>query len=383
MANPKPLPGAGNDTNKGRKGRSRPTGGTSGDGDAVDERTSSDKQQDRLTALLEQFGGGGFRLLAERLDNAGEPEYLGPVPFDSELYETVRQRWGGGRYGGRIVDERSKYKARISPFRIGGAPRNGNDVANASNPPASNATGLETILNAINANLAALAAKQQAPAVDPVDHVVKIARALKETSQAPVVAASVDPFEQMRNMLGLLNELRDNAAPSAPESNFGLVLKEGIGPLVQVFNRKLDIEQERETRRRGNGTTATARVVQPDQSATAHEEPVIPSDELEALLLTIPTPARRFLLGCAENDEDAEDYVPLLLNKLSDEAYEAMRRNLPRDDFLDVLVKVVPAYAQHREWFAGLVDALRETVAAATANGDGGQAAPLAQGAEA
>lgn len=378
MPKPQPLPGVTDDgtrTRQGRKGRNRNAGAGAGD----DGGGGSDSRDSRLNQLLEQFGGGAYRLLAERTSGDGSPEYLGPVPFNVDLYESVRERWGGGLFSGRIVDERSHYKARIQPFRIGGPPKHpGAEPTTSSGaalPP-----GLESALAGINRTLELLANAQRQPAVDPVEQVTKIARALRDVGGASS-AAAVDPLETMRNMWGFMNELRETSGGTHQESDFGTVVREGVGPLVRVLERKLDIDEQRERRRGLLPGKAVATQQPAAQRQQVEETQTMPTDELRALLLTIPVPARRFLLGCAENGDDADDYVPLLLNRLSDDAYAAMSRLLPREDFLNVLIETVPAYAPYREWFSSLVDALRETVAAAAAEA-GGQDQQPAQGVE-
>jgi hypothetical protein len=400
MSKPKPLPGGTNEAQnggtsarvRGGGGRRRhaPDNGASGD----------DPREQRLNSLLEQFGGGGFRLLAERTTSDGTTEYLGPVPFNSDLYESVRLRWGGGLYGGRIVNERGQYQSRFPQFRIAGLPRQpGHDDASAHGAASTTpAPGLETTLASITATLAKISERLErapaAPATDPLDQVAKVARVLRDMSASQGAASPVNSMGMVRELYGFLREIREEVGPVAEDNGFGVVMREGVGPLVQVLTRKLELEESRERRRLSPGgvraatPSAQATAAPPAPPAVEDTETVdaIPSDELEALLMTVPTAARRFLLSCAENEEDPEDYVSMLLNKLSDEGFDAMVRNLPRSDFLDVLVKVVPAYGQHRAWFSRLISALREAVAAAAeadeADGAASSTAP-AQGASA
>lgn len=368
MANrPNPLPGAPNNADKVRNrggARADATGGNDG-------AAATDRQADKLASLLDQYGAGGFRLLCERTDASGVARYLGSVPFDSELYETVRQRWGGsgtGLYGGRIVDERGKYQTRLPAFGIEGKPIvPGDDSAPAGNQSNGNAAAtpaVESVLLAVVRTLERIEQRANAaPAADPVEQVTRIAKALREANPTPatVPASVVDPIATMRQMYGFMQELRESAAPAAPDNNFGVVLRESVQSLAQVLDKKLDIDAAREIRRGGKPVSATATVTAsgtPAPTDTVHTAPV-PTDKLAQLLLTLPMPARRFLLTCAENGEDADDYVPMLLNRLTDEAYEEMRIQIQRADFLDVLCTTIPAYEAHREWFGGLVLALR------------------------
>lgn len=397
MSKPRPLPGGTNEAqNGGTSARVRGGGGRRRH--ATDNGTSGDDpREQRLNSLLEQFGGGGFRLLAERTTSDGTTEYLGPVPFNSDLYESVRLRWGGGLYGGRIVNERGQYQSRFPQFRIAGLPRQpGHDDASAHGAASTTpAPGLETALAGITATLAKISERLErapvAPASDPLDQVVKVARIVRDIGGAQSASSPVDSMGAVRELYAFLRDIREETAPAPADNGFGVVMKEGVGPLVQVLTRKLELEESRERRRLSPGgvraatPSAQATAAPPAPPVVEETETVdIPADELEALLMTVPTAARRFLLSCAANDEDPEDYVSMLLNKLSDEGYEAMVRNLPRSDFLDVLVKVVPAYGQHREWFTKLISALREAVAAAAeadeADGAASSTAP-AQGA--
>lgn len=347
------------------------------------ERIDSDSPSDRLSALLDQYSheSAGLRLYAERISVDGVPVYLGAVPFNEDLYDAVRDRWGGGRYGGRIIGQGNKYKGRIPTFEIAGRPRDDDDdeprPRRTSDVPPQSPVRIDAVLGEALATMARgidqtqllireLLQRSNPASTDPTEQFVKLAKIVRDLAPPPAASAAPVPTESvvgmMRDLMQLQRELSD--APSqAPSGTLGTIIREGVAPLVGVLNRKMDLDQRKagaEGVRRLNPQAS----VQPVAAASASIDPAsLPADELEALLTLIPMHARSFLLSCAQRETPPENYAGMVLDNLSDEAYDAMPRLLARSDFVDVLVRVVPAYGAYRAWFTGLVDAMRASVA--------------------
>ena len=185
-------------------------------------------------------------------------------------------------------------------------------------------------------------------------------------------------------MLEFLREVREENGGGGGGESWGQVAENTVKPLLSILERKMTLDEQRSARRAGVPAPAQA-------SASAAQLPPAPAagpvvtDVLEALLLTVPVPARKFLAECAERDSDPEAYVAMVLDNLSDEAYAVLGEQVQRDDFLAVLFRVVPRFGQHPQWFAQFRDALQAELAAADTEGDEteGQAAPAPQGTEA
>ncbi len=185
--------------------------------------------------------------------------------------------------------------------------------------------------------------------------------------------------EQRGRELGTLIERTEHQPePGATTSgSIGAIVDGAVKPLLKTINRHLDVEEQRIKLRlipKAGGSAAAARPtavageaqLTPDSDATGASSSssaapaVDTSDELVQLLGQIPKPARLFLLAAADAGESVDVYVPLVVTKLSDEAYEDMGRLIGREDFLDVLLQVAPQFQRQRQWFADLVKGLRE-----------------------
>lgn len=321
---------------------------------------------DILAGLLAEYGGAaGYRVRVERMDDKDTPAYLGTVDLTTELEEEVRSRWGGGRYRGRVVDDQSRYKARIR-FTIAGAPRNDGDDARAVALPtaAAPASRLETVLEQFMATMAATVqgiaeAVRPRAQVNPVDDVVAVARALKELTPAAAPAQSqsaVEVFDLVHKVLALRDDIAGQV-DREPPSDFGAIVEGGVKPLLQVMNRSLDLQEKRMQQRRipAPGVVPVATVPAASPVATT-------DDGALAVIQRVPRSAWGFLLGCAQRDADPALYADMALDLINDDDVAAIRPLLDGDAFLSTLCAAVPALTPHREWFARFCGELAQAI---------------------
>lgn len=360
-----------------------PVGPAAGSDGPADDSPSA-----RLSLLLDQFSNesAGLRVYVERVGDDGIPKYLGAVPFNEDLYDAVRDRWGGGRFGGRIIGQGNKYKGRMQTFEIAGRPRDDGDERRDVTPVVQRSAEPTRIESIIGDALAAIARSVEQTntivrelathraATDPTDQFVKLAKIVRDLAPpAATPAPTENVVGMMRDLMELRRELADDGGGTPPTSTLGTVIREGVAPLVGVLNRKLAIDERRAG---GMNRVATQQSqAQAASGATSLDAGSLPADELEALLVLIPPHARGFLLSCAQRGAPPENYAGMVLDNVSDEAYSVMPRLLQRPDFVDVLVRVVPAYGAHREWFTDLVATMRASFDESEAEGESGEAA--------
>lgn len=343
---------------------------------------------ERLTQLLAQFNGDeGYRAYVERIERDGTPVYLGALPFTESLYDDVKAKWGGGKFAARIMDSRHKYAARVPPFVIGGRPRDDEPEpvnvprieAPAASAPHVETTAVLTVLEGITKTLE----RMQTAFLEresPTDQLVKLATVIKTVTPAitgaPAASSPSEMIGLMREMMQFQREVSEDR-PTAPASGMGALVEGGVKPLVQVLNRKLQLDEQRLKDRAAARSlpalpvnrvatvladAAPARdTVDAGASENAYDN-LDMTDPLVVLLAQIPLSARTFLLACAVDDDEPDDYVGMVLNRLSDDAYGELHELLKRPDFVDVLVAVVPKYADYREWFTRLVDGMRASL---------------------
>lgn len=335
---------------------------------------------ERLAQLLAQFNGGSeFRVYVERIESNGERTYMGTLVLAETLFDDVRARWGGGRFTGRVVGPNTKYAGTVPPFRIDGpakleeAPTAAAGVP-ANAPPSRTEQLIVDTLATMGKAIEQLA-QRQAAQMDPTEQLVKLAGVLNTVSprNAGGGADPSDTVALIRELMGLQRELAEDRPPAPASSAFGVALESAVKPLVGVLNRKMALEEAKVAARRPlppgpaqNGAPAPAPIASGSgngNSATHSNNTVdVSTDPLVNLIRSIPMPARYFLLSCAADDNDPADYATVVLDRLTEDAYEEIQKQLPRTDFVAVLVREIPMFGQYPEWFGRLTDELRASL---------------------
>lgn len=334
--------------------------------------------------------------------NVGEVRALGVLEFARQRYTVpgsavlkfqVRTRHRAGKYGKQktftIVGER-KPRESSSSSAAGGATTTIAGVSSDGWMKVGLALGVP-IATAFGTMLAKKLL--DGPQVDPI--MLELIRQGRRADRGE----GVDPVELQRLIgdaekrgedrgreLGELRERADNATREPAEgaanvNGWGSVVYNTVRPLLKTINRHLALEERRVELRleRGGRRLPAATNTQPAQGtgsagatraesssasgqppAPAHDPTLDTNDELVQLLGQIPRGARMFLMAAAEDDEDPDAYVGLIVQKLDDDAYAAMGRLIEREDFLETLLKVSPKFRERRDWFAQLVEGLRE-----------------------
>lgn len=273
--------------------------------DDIDSRGGSARGGDDLDALLDQFGGSeAYRVQLERIDPVDGAAYLGTLPLNSELVQLVEQRYGGGRYGGKVVDNKSKYVRRMPQFRIAGEPRDPRAAIIVA--PAAAANDTSSIIQAIAAGFqsfresladairqAAQAPQPVAPAVDPLAMVAQVAQLL-QTIQ-PKQQPAADLVGTMRDLLELQNELRGERT-------------EGGGGIADVMREYVPIVRDA----LANNHEPAAPVKQPEPKQV-HAPQTAVAEWLRPFMQY-----RQMLLTFADQKKDPALYAGLIADNISD-----------------------------------------------------------------
>lgn len=393
MPNHKPIPAS--TSARGRSGSSQTTNDLTPDDTAapasapVLELHSEPTDAERLARLLIDFGSvDGYTARVERTRSGSTPAelcgYLGSMTFSDDFLDDVRHEHGGGRFRARIYDARGDYKTSF-PFAIAGTPRRPGEstAAPVGVGPASAAgeSRIERMIGELAAAVAGLAQLQQTPAAgrneDELERFLKVARALKELNPpaAPATSglADLEAFFRLQDML-------DERRPAGDGNGLGAIVEHGVKPLAALASRSLDLQERAMTMKQGQARAiaAPARPAAPiggPAPAPPISEHVDDVDPIYTLAAGVPPIARGYLANAARNDRDPETYAIMVLDTIQEHnpaTYAQLPELVQRADFLDRLLDVVPAFAEHRAWFAQLVDFMRIQLQGAAAEDTSG-----------
>lgn len=320
--------------------------------------------------LLDRLTGDSDRIQLLRYDrSAGAYNHAGSYEpggvLAVGLSEFCRLRGGGGKYRARIKHSDGTYGPSTT-LAVEGVPRTwgepGDSASSSSSSSAPTAPGLvgtlEKFLNpfaaALGAALAGVIAKKllEGKQTDPLllELLKRGGGGIDPLELQNAIAAAEARGETRGRELGRLTAETEAPARGEPAHGGGAfgAIERGLPQVVDLVNRHLDIEE---------------RKTLPRSPAPAPAAAAASTDPLEALLLSVPLIARKFLLSAAEGDEPPEVYAEMVLGKLDDVTAARMPALLARSDFTDVLLRVWPAFAEYREWSESFVVALREAVA--------------------
>jgi hypothetical protein len=158
----------------------------------------------------------------------------------------------------------------------------------------------------------------------------------------------LDPFAAMKQLLEVQALLQDREPRDG--TDFGALVRDGVGPLVGVLNKKLDLDRDAMNRRR-----LPAPVNAPEAT-----------DAVSQLAAQVPAFARRYLAECARVDKDPELYADLVLDQLPGNVVDALPILLVDTDVAERLCVLVPEWAPYPGWIGQLVEALRSRVTDST-----------------
>lgn len=320
---------------------------------------------EQLESLLEQFGGGTDELtinVERKKGSRGMIGHLGTIEFDSELFDRVKELYGGGDYRGR-VNVNGKYRRSIN-FTIAGAPRDP-DADTGATQESAPLSKLETILTSVLEGQRALLEtmknppREQGSRLGEFKEIAEVMKAMMPAAPAAVApVAPVSPLAALNEMLELQARLDERAPRGGGNGvDWSPVIEHGVKPLIGVIDKKLELDREAMNRRR------PIAVVQPADAPVAP----LPSPEtmtLESLAAHVPRPARAYLLDCAQRDKSPELYAELVLDQLPGDVVDRLPALLAPDDAAARLVAAVPEWAAYGAWFGELVDSIRASLAA-------------------
>lgn len=328
--------------------------------------------------------------------------------------EWAAQRYGGGKIRARLRNRRTSQYGLTRSFTLEGSPRAfsrdasspepGAIAASSSSSSSSPSSIAERLALAIAVPLATAAgtmfAKKllEGPKTDPL--LVELISAL--TADGKRGRGDVDPLALQQLILAAedrgqrrgetIGELRAevNAPPPvAIEAGDGWssVVTTALPAIQELADRYLSLEEKRLERNRpplalvnpaspaspaspaGSSESSSSSSAASTPAASSSEpraipEGIDPTDPLTQLLGSIPVMARRFMAAAAAGGEDPIAYVPLILSKLDERAYETLADAIDRPDLLDVAFRVVPKWGEYRDWFARLFDGIRDSMRA-------------------
>lgn len=340
--------------------------------DEASELLAQVAQRDDALEISEQNAATGRFDYLERVVDLDAARQLG-------LPEWLKQRFGGGRYLVAVRRANGKF-GKSRQVTVAGEPKVREPIgaAAAAGAPAATSAWEKVAMVAVGAFATALAPaivkkmlEGPPPPPDRVDELLKLAAVLKNPN-----GAGADPVLQMTAMLTMMQKMRefqDELTPAASSdrgggSGFLSLLTDNVPRVLSMLERGLDREGRVTRRLPATGATA-APATNPTGTGGADSAAVsgttgteAPADPLAAMLVRIPTPARAMLHQWAKQDLDPEAYAGVVLDQFDDATYDALVEQLPREDFVDVLLATVPAYQPQRDWFTRLVVAMRAIV---------------------
>lgn len=339
--------------------------------DEASELLAQVAQRDDALEISEQNAATGRYDYLERVVDLDAARQLG-------LPEWLKQRFGGGKYLVAVRRANGKF-GKSRPITIAGEPKVREPIAAAAGAatPTASSPWEKVAMVAVGAFATALAPaivkkmlEGPPPAPDRVDELLKLAAILKPGSNA-------DPVTQMTAMLTMMRELKSFQGELEPAaggggdrggSGFLSLLTDNVPRVIHMIERGLDQRETRMSRRLPGATapatnpTGTGGADHAAVSGTTGASSSAPADPLAAMLQRIPVPARSMLHQWAKQDLDPEFYADVVLDQFDDATYQAFAEQLPREDFVDVLLATIPAFQSHRDWFTRLVVAMRASV---------------------
>lgn len=321
---------------------------------------------------------------------AGEWHYCGTYPADvvraMGLAEFAKARGGGGKYRARVRRRDGTY-ARSLVFTLEGSPRPWDEPAAAAPVSSSSSSSSSSsreipawveklVFPILVAAGTAIADRMlKGPQADPL--LLELVKRLASSSSGTdavelhkLIAEAETRGERRGRELGELTAQVESAAETDHAGGVVGAIERGLPKVVDVLNRKLELDEMRLTQPPVTTVPPPADGVSSSDDAppgaSAAEPPPTPSaDPLVAFLQSVPMVARSFLLRAAKDDEEPAVYAGLVLAKLDELTYKRMPAFVARPDFVDVFVTVWPAFGEYRQWVGELTDALRESLEAA------------------
>ena len=327
----------------------------------------------RVQAILEQLGQGAadasvrlFRM------TAGRPAYLDPMTLSANLYDEVKELYGGGEYRADVVNGNGKLVTHFA-FSIFGPPKltAAAPVAPAPQLPATPAqpTNVELLLLRVVERLERLESPAT-PARDPVAEFTRMAEVFrsmqsdtKRESLLDVAKAVFDFQDQVAARL--------NGPPEAKEDTLVTIAREIGKPALALLSRAQDSQQGRPpdvvnptAAAAPAAATPAATPAPPEQRPPLRLVDQVPvdADPITKLMADIPLPARAALRGMAASNTDPNSACNVALSMLDDEQVARIAEQVARPDFLDVMLASVPTFRPYAAWFGEFVAGIRASL---------------------
>lgn len=344
----------------------------------------------RVQAILDQLGQGAADVTVRLFRmSGGRPLYLGPVMLSPNLYDEVKDGYGGGDYRADVIDGRGKVVTNF-PFAIFGLPKVEPVAAVTVSPapPAPAPPGPPEVFQRILERLERLE-HPPAPARDPVDDFVKMATAM----QAFTGGQKRDGMlETVTAVLDLQDRIRQSLPGAEREESPVITLAREVGkPVLQLLASQRaadqapspDIVQQASPAAPATAASgsmpAAAQVPAPAAPPPLRLVDDVPetADPILKLLVAIPLSARKALRGMAMTNTDPTSASNVALSMLNDSQLGELAEQVKRPEFLDVMLGGIPTWAPYRPWFAEFVAAIRASLQDDEPEaGSGGDAVP-------
>jgi hypothetical protein len=278
-----------------------------------------------------------------------------PAALFSE--EAVSEKYGGGRWQANAIGSDNLFKGPPAVFTIAGAPK---PIRPAADVPAPARSDLELVLAELRAQRAAA---PTGAGKDPTEIAASLMTAmggmfaimvkmLPQPGQAAAPASPSDLLATVREFVNLSRDLREPPAPSNPEGGGDPLIAAIAGPLSRIAERIMD---ERAARSRlPDGTHALAG---PDGAAADGEK-------VRPVWWSYLAPHIPQLVKLAAADRTPHIYAAAFLDQAAPAVVAFLREKIATPEAAGVFLADVfanaPEAGQYRDWFADLVDAMRE-----------------------
>lgn len=343
---------------------------------------------ERVQALLEQLGGsaGNTSVRLFRMTN-GRPAYLGLTQLSPQLYDDVKAEHGGGDFRADVFDVTTGKVITNFPFSIYGVARAIPAAEALPATPAPAPPGGTEILQKILERLERLERPQPpAPVVrDPIEDFTRMAQAM----------AAFNGTQKNSNLLetvGMVFDLQDRVAsrlpdPAAPGESPIVALARELRPLVPLLAHAQEPGQD-VVQHAPAPAGATPPAAAPGMPAAAPSPAGRPplklvdqippnADPILKLLGQIPLAGRAAIRSMAATDTDPASACNVCLSMLGPQQLGELAEQVPRAEFLDVMLAGMPTWAPYRPWFGEFVAAIRASLQDDEPEaGSGGDAAP-------
>lgn len=308
-----------------------------------------------LRRIMEEAGVSEGTATVYRKVPGADEQYLDKIGVDvleHDVLETLKARFGGGRYHILLRDQHGDYvKGGSLHFNIAGEPKDAGDrmeqleqkLTEQLEKVAGDGKGMDPVTRVMIDTMreqmrelrAELRSRQAAPQADPMQTAVALMAALQNANQ-PILEALLsraeerrDPLEELTRMAQLVQLLKDDSG-----GGMDAIAKQLASPLGKLLEGAAG--QTPVTQQQPPGGAPMQNPPDPDRPAWW---PVFGR--------AVPQ-----LLEWAKAGKDPELRADFVLDELPDEYLGPVYEQLSRGDvFMEEFLAAVPAARPHRQWF--------------------------------